>query len=269
MKIDWKLVAIILLAAVAIFFTGHYGCSKSKELETYQRQIKGQLNEKERELQRANRELGLAQSQLLTQEELNRKMKEDSDIMSKEFKDFVKKHKLKIRSRDNTIASLKQQLKGGETTVEVKDDIIAYSWTDKYNRFKLVDPDIFVSGNETFTAHQIYRLRGSVFAQEAGFLETRRLVLEEVVKGLEGKYEPLGTAEIVDSQFDYTVESPESKWYDIFKLRLRMSVDTGYNLGVGVEFLQFRKVGVGINTRVPVLEPAKSSVGLDLYWDIL
>lgn len=241
-----------------------------ERLQTYERQLSGQLTEKERELQSLNTELGLARSELMTQSELSKRLKRDKEELDERFEKFKKEHRLKISSRDRTIARLNQRINGGNTSTEVistsdKQDcsdiesscVIKYSWEDTLKRFQLTDPNIFSSGDETFNSSQLFKAYGEVYEQKDGSLKTRRMVLREVVSGEDGEYiaVPGGKAEIVDSDFEYynppkIVE--KETWLDLFKLRVvalgTLSVldDNKMRFGLGAEF--FNVDGLGLNT---------------------
>lgn len=248
----------------------------NQKLATYERQLSGQLTEKERELQKMNTELGLAKSELMTQKELSERLKQDKEEVDDKFEKFKKEHNLKIKSRDKTIAGLKQQLKGGSSDVNVvtvSDDpkgcegiesrcIISYNWQDHLQRFKLTDPNIFEEGNETFESDQVFKIYGEVYEQEDGSLQTRRLVLREVTLGEDGTYQPIpnAKADIVDSQFEYhnppTIDT-EFSWLDLFRLRaialgsVTAFPDSGaLKLGLGLEFFNWE--GFGINTHTAI-----------------
>jgi len=241
----------------------------NEKWETYQRQVQGQLSDKERELQEAKHELGVMKSKLVTQEDLAEKWKQAKEERDKDFDKFVKDHKLKIKSMDRTIADLRQQLQGGTTTVVVETEgdkcqgvsdncIISYNWEDTLKRFRLKDPNIFKEGDEVFESEQVFKIYGEVYEQEDGSLQTRRLVLREVTQNEQGEYEPIpnAKADIVDSDFTYSnppsIEE-EWNWTDLFTLRpvvlgsVAAFPDSGnLKLGLGVEFFNWN--GLGINT---------------------
>ena len=251
---------VIVVAFVALFILSGKGIQDTKELQKYKRQMSGQLDASERLLQSANASLGLSQSKLVKAEEL-------LDTETAEFDKFRKEHRLIIKSRDRTIASLKQEAEGTATVIE-KDGIISYSWKDRHNRFSLTDDNIFVAGDEVFVAKQTFRITGSVWRQKDGFLKTRKLVLEEVYKDSSGAYTALGTANIVESKFNYTEEAPaEPPWIDL-KLRARLSLDTGWAVGAGLEVIELFGIGLGVSVRAPVLELNKSSVALDIFKEL-
>lgn len=260
---------LIIVGIIGVFGMRSWQQSKyNYELATYKRQLSGQLTAKERELQSMNSDLGVAKSELVTQDELIKRLKADKQETDKKFDLFKKKYNLEIKSRDITIASLKQQLHGGNSSTNVTGDavcesvaskcVISYNWEDQLGRFKLQDPNIFEKGNETFESNQLFKVYGEIYEQRDGSLETRRLVLREVYKDKNGKFVdiPDAKANIVDSKFEY--HNPPSinivsSWTDLFSLR---AIATGsvavipgmglLRLGLGTEFFQYK--GFGINT---------------------
>jgi len=265
-----------IVIAAGIFGTFQMrSCQQAKyneRLATYERQLSGQLTEKERELQAIHKDLGLAKSELISRGELIERLKKDKEEVDQNFEKFKKEHNLQIKSRDRTIASLQQKLHGGETSTEViaiaPDDkgcesiesrcVISYNWEDQLKRFKLTDPNIFEKGNEVFESEQIFKIYGEIYEQKDGSLQTRRLVLREVHQDENGEFVPIpdAKADIVDSQFEYhnppTIET-EFSWLDLFRLRaialgsVTAFPDSGaLKLGLGLEFFNWE--GFGINT---------------------
>lgn len=267
LDIKWLIIPVILVVGL-LAFNGYQHKSNS-ELETYNRQLRNDLTSVERELQSSNHELGIAKSQLMTQTELADILKNDKEEVDKEFDKFKKKHNLTIKSRDKTIASLRQKLSGGQTTVVVSGDdagcvgiedrcIISYSWEDVLSRFQLTDPDIFTEGGEIFESNQVFKIYGEIWLAKDSSLQTRRLILREVYLDENGEYQPIpgAKADIVESNFQYhnppSIKT-ESKWTDIFRLRVIVASsvtafpDGGrLRLALGAEFLNI--IGIGINS---------------------
>lgn len=242
----------------------------SAAMNTYKRQVAGELSDNERDLQRAHKEIGIMESRLTTQEKLTSKWKLSSSRKNKALKRFIKKHKLKIKSMDTTIVSLRQKINGGSTVVTIITDddrcseatdkcIISYDWNDDLDRFKLSDPNIFTDGDESFESEQVFKIYGEIYEQSDGSLQTRRLVLKEVTLNSGGKYEPINDVEsnIISSNFTYT-NSPiisDTGWKDSFRLSpvilgsLSAYPDSGSTrLGLGVQFFSWS--GFGINTHI-------------------
>jgi len=267
-----------LYAVIAVGILGflqYTSCNNKKHnsrLETYKRQVEGQLSEQERELQKMRTDLGVSRSELITQQELVERLKKDKEEVDKDFEEFKEKHNLIIKSRDRTIASLKQRLEGGTTDVVVSEDeegckgledrcVISYNWADHLGRFKLQDPNIFQKDNEIFESEQIFKIYGEIYEQKDGSLQIRRLVLREVFEDENGEYKPISDAkaDIVDSQFDYHNPPPSEQldfnWKDLFRLRaialgsVTTFPDSGdLRLGLGLEFFSWK--GLGVNTHV-------------------
>lgn len=256
-----------IIAIGSLSFVQIRSCDKNRHeeaLQTYERQLQGQLSEKERELQAAHHELGLMKSQLLSQKDLADKLAKEKEEIDKNFEKFKKEHNLQIKSRDRTIAKLKQKI-SGETIVvvgpgcqDIEDCIISYDWHDNFKRFKLKDPNIFNKGDEVFESEQMFKIYGEVYEQEDGSLQTRRLVLREVFENESGEYEPIpdAKADIIESEFQYhnppTIDT-EWSWTDLFTIRpLALASVTAFEdsgalkLGLGMEFFNWE--GLGINT---------------------
>lgn len=259
-----KLIGIALVA-ILVFAAGFKIKSwlDDRDLETYKRQLSGALTEKEKELQRSHHEIGVLQSELLTQKELANKINKDKDALDQEFKAFIKEHRLQIKSRDRAIAELKQRIEGGNTIVVVPDGngcadiktrcVIAYSWEDTLKRFKLNDPDIFKQSNEVFESNQFFQIRGIVAEQKDGFLQVRQITLLEVYKDKDGKYVPVpdGKANIIDSKFEYSNEPVQDNSLLGFKLIAVAGfrgLDYKVYPGLGLEFLSYKQFGLNSTT---------------------
>ena len=95
--------ALIVIGVLGTFQMRSCQMKENEKLQTYNRQLQGQLSDKERELQ----------------EDLTERWKKEKEEIDKKFEKFKKEHNLKIRSKDRTIAALKQQIQGGDTDVGV------------------------------------------------------------------------------------------------------------------------------------------------------
>lgn len=264
MKLDvkWLIIPVIIIAGFVAFTT--YQHKNNEKLETYNRQLSGDLTSMEQELQDAHHELGVMESQLLSEKELAKRWKNSKEATDKKFRKFIKRHNLKIKSMDNAIARLKQKIKGGQSeavptncTIN-KECTISYVWRDKHNRFILKDPNIFEKNNEEFESNQVFAIRGIIAEQKDGSLQVRRITLSEVRKNSKGEYESIlgGKAKIVESDFQYSNlpdTATESTWKDLFTLRpivlgsVAAFPDSGdLKLGLGIELFNYK--GFGINT---------------------
>jgi hypothetical protein len=261
MTIKTKIIlASITAAALFIggYFTGHH--TNSSELDIYKRQVQGELSQKEEALEAANNDLGVSKSQLFSQQALNDILKKDKGEYDKKFQDFVKKYNLEISSRDQTLAQLQQTTTGGTTEIngaqpiETTQQPLSYSYTDPYNRFHLLDPDIYKSNNETFTIDQKFKITGEIYKQKDGSLETRRIVLREIIQNSDGTTTeiPNAKATILSSQFQYSNDPQEEpKAPGIFHPRLigianvNLIDHTGQtNFGLGAEIFNYRGFGL-------------------------
>jgi hypothetical protein len=283
MKYVWKilnskifLLAVILVVALVAVNAYWSKFKTDDQLETYRRQLSGQLTQKEQELQQANSDLNILNSKLVSQQELADELGRENTKLDQEFEDFKRKHNLIIKSKDRTIARLQGQISGGNsdagttpnngTAQEVCDSArenctFNYSWEDRYGRFQLVDPDIFESGDESFTYSQSFRISGEVYEQQDGSLMTKRLTLNEVNLVNGGWVDiPGAKVEIVASDFKYhnppAIET-EWEWTDLFRLRgvaiasVSLFPDTGHlKLGLGLEFFNFEGFGINSHTAI-------------------
>lgn len=285
LDIKWLIIPILLIISLSVFNTYQY--NNNEELETYNRQLNGDLNSTERELQNSNYELGLSKSKLVTQKELNEILKNENEEKNEKFDNLVKKHKLEVKSRDISLARLKQQIKNGITITTIDpscnmDDlqgcIISYQWKDPHDRFKLKDPNIFQKNNETFESSQLFRIRGEVWQQKNGSLQTRRISLVEVYRSETGEYKDIdgAKAEIIDSDFKYS-NAPfveEWKWQNLFRLRavaisgVEILPNSGnLKFGLGVEFFTLYGFGIGSYTSLDFQHPELISQNISLQYN--
>ena len=284
-----KNVSIMILAVMLIVLSSvtYLQFSKIQEHEL-------QLSAFDGEIQRLNIDLGISESKLEKESELNAKYKQEISEFSEEFKKELKAHNLRLQSRDETIALLKTKIKGGTTKVVIKDSVIksdpekpessstdtekqsiSYEWKDPSNRFKLVDPDIFVTNNEEFSASQHVRILGHVFYGKDGKLQIKKIELSEVIPdGVDGKGKikyknaETSTVKLVDSIFEYTNNLPtqEKKFANIFKIRAIASYDSQLTPGLGVELLNIGRfvnyANIGLNTKISadLSDPLKGSL---------
>ncbi len=284
-----KVFLYVLIGIVVVVFLQSKNCdsNKNEALETYNRQLQGQLSDKEKELQETHTELGLAKSDLVTRKELAESLKKDNEEKDKNFDKFKEEHNLKIKSKDRAIASLKQKINKGTSSVVILDPqacnldncVISYSWEDNLGRFKLKDPNILEINNETFESNQLFKVYGEIWEQQDGSLQTRRLVLREVYKDESGKYKDIedAKADIIDFEFQYhnppTIET-EFNWKDLF--RLRGIVVAGVNafpnsgnakLGLGLEFFTWKGLGINSHTSFDFDDATQISQNLGLIYN--
>jgi len=250
--------AIVILGIFGIFGWNAYTKSKyEQDLATYKRQLAGQLSEKERELQTANNQLGTANSKLISQIEMNKQLSKENAEMKK----FIKENELVLSSKDQLIAQLKQKIVNGNTNVDMtkcvdlKTCIISYTWADSFGRFKLIDTNILIPGNSVFSAKQIFSVEGEVFKQSTGYLEVRKVSLNEVYLATDETYKviPGTNVSVIDSKFQY-VNEPSVAKNKFFNPRLiavaSYDFDSSFKPGLGVEFLQYKNWGLNSFTSV-------------------
>jgi len=298
---------IIFGSIILIMFmmVKHRNDSLSKldqELQLYKRQMAGQLTDKEKALEAANNALGVAQSKLLSQSDLIKAYEADKIKTNADFEKFKKDYQLKLDSYQKTVASLEQQLHGGITVVnggeprqpndprpdkqfnkpiDPQKSKLAYDWQSGDGRFELQDPDVFSSGNEIFKLHQNFVITGEIYRQKDGFLKTERLQLDEVVpdgKNKDGstKYKTVASAQVVDSKFNYTQQSPDT-WVPrkgVFGVwgvvSANFALNNGLNprflLGTGIEVLNWKGLGLGTQLYLDTNVWKDSGFGIDLAY---
>lgn len=273
-----------------------------QELQLYKRQMSGQLTQKEQALEAANDALGIAQSKLMSQDDLVKAYEADKIKTTAAFNGFKKQYQLQLDSYQKTVAQLEQQVHGGTTTVsggekrqptdpkpdkqfdkpiDPQTSKLAYDWKSADGRFELQDPDVFSSNNETFKLHQNFVITGEIYKQKNGFLKTERLQLDEVVeygKNADGsiKYKTVASAKVVDSKFNYTEQSPDT-WAPhkgVFGLwgvvSANFALNNGFKprflLGTGIEFLNWKGLGLGTQVFLDTNVWQDSGFGIDIAY---
>lgn len=306
-KIAPYLKYIIFLGTIGVLlFLWHAENTKLSKLDAeyqlYKRQISGQLTQKEQQFEAANNALGIAQSKMMTQDQLLKSYQDQHIRDSAEFDKFKKQYEVELESYQRTIADLQEQIKGGNTAIgnvsprpssdpkpdsqheqpiDPKTQKLSYSWNSGDGRFMLYDPDIFVSGNETFVLHQNFRVTGEIYKEKTGFLKTQRLTIEEVAvvgKNADGtpKYNVIGTAAVADSQFNYTEVSPQS-WVPkkgVFLVEGIITTNFGlYNgisprflIGTGIQFLNYKGFGLALQLFIDTTVIRDTGVGLSILY---
>ncbi|MFP2903803.1 hypothetical protein ACLESD_01780 [Pyxidicoccus sp. 3LFB2] len=187
----------------------------------YERQLRGELSDKERQLQALDARLHLASSKLTTQQELEDQYQTQLAQRDRELEDFRRQHQLQVRSLSTSVHSLSQTVRNGTTEVRglppasapdgtsaPERPIISYTYAAPNGRIQLSDPDIQSPGDETLTLSQRFLVEGVVFQQADGALMTERLSLSEVTPRADGSWEVLAEAELVDARFTYASAPP-------------------------------------------------------------
>ena len=216
-----------------------------------QAQIIGQKDE----IQKANEKLGLAESSLVSRDTIISQYKKDVESMGAELRDLRTKVKTKPVSRDSGVIVVDREVPGGTQTATTAGTTTEYDWVDPTGRFKLVDPDIHVSGNEKFTYKLKIRVTGYVLEDETGAIKARQVVAQELLE----KKNPDGTVsvevgerlEIENNIYQYSRPEKNSSILDIFNPRAFVLFDTSLNPGLGVElinlgnYLDYVNIGAG------------------------
>lgn len=195
----------------------------------YQRQLKGQLTAHEKEIEALNTQLGTARSQLVTQDDLDKKYTALLTARDADFEKFRREHALALKSISASLFELKQRGEDGveearvvnppssvpgDSTTPAEKPIITYAFADKQGRVTLTDPNIWVQGDEDLEMKQFFRVKGTVVQQQDGSLMAERIQLLEVSP--EGsQYRELAEARLVDANFTYAnapQEGPPRQW---------------------------------------------------------
>lgn len=275
MRLNWDKITRIALVVAIILLIAVSGYTLFLSNQYHEQNIA--LTAKDAELQQANLDIGLSKSKLVKGRELEKDLRTKIRGMEDEFQKLVREHELKIKSNDQTIIALRNQLVGGTTTVvihdgpdtgtitelpeecreyqackAIEDSRISYKWQDPLERFSLIDPNIWVKGDEQFTSSQYFKIEGFVFESKEGQLQTRKVSVKEVDK--DGKEIPGATTEVVEANFTYTNRSVENRRagiLDVITLRPYASFDTTFQPGFGLEllnlgrFIPYANIGVG------------------------
>jgi hypothetical protein len=284
-KILWAVIMLLLVVFLA------YAINDTLKQRQYNRTLsqkfESMMNNHQIDILNLNEDIGLADSQLITQQLLNEQYKRSLDKKDQEFEKMRKKYGLDIKSRDDTIAKLKGISTGGTTVVSGKCNegsteatVISYEWQDNLKRFKLKDPDIFQNNNETFTYEQNIKVTGEIFADKTGNIRARKVELKEVW-GNNNKQVTDSNIKLVSSDFVYVNEKEETakSFVDIFTFRPVATFDVALMPGVGVEVLNLGKllqyVNVGVYTKLSAdlsdpfngsLQKSRIGVGLDYHF---
>ena len=263
------LVLFVLFLMVAV-------ADQKNEVENLRTRLQAMSKNHELDILKLNEDLGLADSELVTQKDLVEQYKKQLTEKDKEFEKEREKYKLQIRSRDRLIASLKGQIEGGTSGTggvvcpgmpPEKQPVVEYFWEDNLKRFRLDDPDIFVKNNEIFTYSQNIKVKGEVFKDKTGNVQVRRVSVQEVTK--EGKPIEGTKVSVVESAFDYVndKEDPkEKKFIDVFTFRPLATFDIALQPGIGFEFanigryVDFLNVGLYGKVSADVSDPVAGSL---------
>jgi F0F1-type ATP synthase membrane subunit b/b' len=291
------IIVAILFAAIGAFTTYVVLRNKYKDtLETYERQLKGELTDAEQELQEANEQLQTLRAELIREKELADLAKADlADDYYKKVQNLRRKYNMELDSYSRTIARLEQEIEGmGETTVEVdssdttktKIDICAedmppikYTYTlpqGDIKRFHLTDPDICEKGDENLTINQTFSMQMVIQQQEDGFLKTQQVWLNEI--------DPITKEVIAEAELDldacdfkYRAKPPELPvepldwrlmWFNFLNPNILVSYDTEKCPGVGLELLRIWRLGANVRYNHDVDDSDDSRLSSGLVYHI-
>lgn len=262
LKRYWQQVLLVCLLLFSVIL-GTVALEYKNQLHV-QRVINNAANVK---LQAFDAKLGIAEATLLIQKDLAKKYKNDIGVFIAELqtKDAdLRKKDLEILSHNKTIVNLKNKVKGGQTSTttttivnekevelivdirEVCSQTIRYTWSDKDNRFHLVDPDISISGNEEFTYSQYLKIKGLVLTDKSGNLQVKKVTVTELIPKIssdgEIEYEELedSNVKLVESSFEYTnlaLNEKKFKLTDPITLRPMAFMDSSLMPGIGLELV--------------------------------
>lgn len=269
-------VAVIFILVLFVLFLGVALNEQQRKIEALTMQLEVSNKNHQLDIQTLNEDLGLADSELTSQKTLTEQYKKQLSDKDSEFEKERIKYKLEIRSRDQTIATLRGKTNGGSSgtgTVACpglppeKQPVVDYFWQDNLKRFRLDDPNIFVQNNETFTYSQNIKVKGEVFKDKTGNVQVRRVAIEEVT--LDGKPIEGAKVSLIESKFDYVnekLEEKEKKLVDVFTFRPLATFDIALQPGIGFEvanlgrYIDYANVGVYGKVSADVSDPLKGSL---------
>jgi hypothetical protein len=287
-KVVVALVIIALLLFIGLGFVVRAYLGKVRELEVVSEVLKA----KEDGVQDLNNRLGIAQSDLLSKSEMADKYKKELDSLSVEFQGLMRKHDLKIDSRDRVVVKYKNIEGPGKTViVQVPSESdsspvcdlagIKYEWTSKDNTFHFIDPDLKLQGDESLEYELFMAVNGYIYSDADGTVKVRKLEITELRPDSDGKLIPkTSKVSIVSNNFEYVKQQEREKHItDIFHPRLFASFGNQLRPGLGVELLNlgrvFDYVNVGLNTKVDfalgsgVSGLAGSTLGVGVTYNLL
>jgi hypothetical protein len=266
--------SFILLLVILVSFLLADTIEQRQQNEILSKKIEAITENHQLDILKLNEDIGLADSQLTTQQLLNEQYKRSLTEKDQEFEKMRKKYSLEIKSRDNTIAHLKGTSTGGTTTVEgdckqigLETPVLAYTWEDSLQRFKLNDPDIFRKDNEVFTYEQKIKVSGEIFSDKSGNIKARRVQLQEVW-GKDNKTVASSNVKLVASDFTYVNEKQENtkNFVDIFTFRPLATFDIALMPGIGFEvvnlgrLVDYTNLGVYTKLSADLKDPLKGSL---------
>lgn len=261
--------SILALCATVIFLQS----VKLKSIQLDLSDLQDELDSKQHEIQKFSKELGLANSTIVKQNELIDQYEQDKKTGTV----APVKTKLKPISRDQVNVAVSGIADtGSQTSEQAVPGITSYTWSDKANRFHLVDPNIKQSGDEQFDYRLKIKITGYVLADPSGKVQARQVAAQEVYHDENGEH--LGEKlEIESSTFQYIKTVKPRSLLDIFHLRAYSQFDSLANPGLGLEFANFGYyepyVNIGMGSYVAIdtaslpgsLPSSRFGIGLQ-YW---
>lgn len=193
---------LALLAVSAILFSGNQ-YKHSREVE---RQIRGELSQKERELQAAESDIGKLKSELVHESDLRKEIEEMRGLDRKKLDDFQKRYDLMVAGVSKIMASLNGSSTGGaSTTTTPSPGVLSFEWWDKYKRFHLMVPNIYGSSDDIkFSYDQRFAVEAVLFRQNPkdGVLQVMNASLLELDK--DGNVINTAKIDLEKSKFSYS-----------------------------------------------------------------
>lgn len=264
-----------------------------KLLDEYERQHRGELTEKERQLQNANQELGTIRSRWQEEVAIKERVQQElsnNRLALEQIDRLNKTYKLRLDSYQKIVASLQDTLKGlGEAFVSGKicslvQEPIPYRYIIKHanglsERISLTDADICAQGDETLVLNQTFTVDAIVYQQKDGFLKTQQAWVSEIDPVTGHVYNKV-TIDTAKSSFDYDVTKPVLELPSEFPFSfsflkfndplLLVSYDSYRSIGAGLEWLRFWRIGANLryNHRIPNDDAIKSRLSAGLLYHL-
>jgi hypothetical protein len=221
---------------------------------------------KESRIQEFDQALGISNSNLKKQTEINEKYNKEIQQFKKELEEKSKQLSMKdfqLKSYERTIATLQNNVTDGKVVISVDGEekpitehttptlknVISYTWQDLNNRFKLIDKNIESLGDEVFTYRQHFKITGMILSDPSGAIQINKVSIREVIPESNGDktvYKDVegGHATLVESDFEYVLLDDKPKSFDwLAPITLRPVV--GMNFPYFTPFLGIELVNLG------------------------
>lgn len=223
--------------------------------KTILRQTQGLLNEKEREMQKEHREIGVLKSKLVKDlkslEEDASRLRQMYGESSEKLDKFIAKHNLRLKSYQRANFSLRQRIESAKSKPKVtvvtkagsceENTEVYYRYEEENGRVILETPNCLKNGEEVLTLNQSFVVYGEVFQQDGGALEVSRLVLKEVDP--DNPKIILAKPKLVTGDFKYHPFTPKPKPAKPFNIVAGVGFDKdGFaNVSLGISPLRYRQ----------------------------